>query len=186
MAKSKNPYGFMQDAFDAARKTTPKALLFAAGNAYIEELLKLAKRNGVISHFYKKRGKEHPELPQSLFYISGIEDDWRYEHARKGTPRLPKEKSRVDYFLKAGISKDGGLTIEFTTSQHHNVGKKMGWEKGSRSFEVSDPESLLSTQGQEFAKDIAAFLTKHAEILTNQGERRRRTIEIEGKEPSGP
>lgn len=186
MTKSKNPYGFMQDAFDEARKMTPKAMLFAAGNAYIERLLGFAQKSGVISRFYEKQNKEHPETPSSLFYIVGVDEEWRYTHSKKGPPRLPKEKARVDYYLEASIGKEGGLTIEFTTSQHHHAAKKMGWERGSRSFEVSDEKGLLSSQGQKFARDIAAFLTNHAEILTNQGERRRRTMKIDGTEPSAP
>ena len=168
----------MKSAFETASRNAKTHALYEAGVSFINALLFHAQAAHTIARFYEKQGREHPVLPCATFYVIGVDDEWRYAHAKRGGPREKKEKARVDYYMHAEIKPDQTMTVSFTTSQHAHAAKKMGWKKGEQELNVSDKDGLQSEKAKNFVRTIAEFLALHAETLMEQGDRRRRTIEI--------
>lgn len=186
MARRTSTYSFMEEAFRKAGEQTPARLLFKAGTDFVDEFLKHAQAAGTISRYFQQKDKEHPVLPHALFYIVGVDDEWRYAHARKGRPRIHQERSHVDYYMHVAMQPDQSIELSFTTSQHAHAAKKMGWGKGVRTHSVRDRAALSSKDTQAFVADLANFLTRHAETLNHKSERRRRTMRSQGQGTSDP
>ncbi len=184
MTGKEDRFGFMKGAFETASHNARLHKLFEDGKEFIDTFLGHAQEAGSITRFFQQKGKEHPVLPSATFYIVGVDDEWRYEHAKKGRPRVNQEKSRVDYYMHAQTNPDQTLTISFTTSQHAHVAKKMGWKSGVCEFTVSKEKDLESVKAEKYVKDVAGFLANHAVILLHQGERRRRTMKAGGNDPA--
>ncbi len=165
-----NPLGAL---FAAAAEQTKLPALFTDSEDLVVQILSQAKLAMFIDDFDKKRSKEDPVNPKSLFYVRGVESEWRYAHTKKGRVRTA-EKAQTDYYMSVALQDEQSIKIQFTTSQYAWVSKKlMGFERGTTELVVRSAQdlSLEATNTEKFIQHVAGFLSHHSQILRNKAQR---------------
>ncbi len=168
----------LEDIFKTAAAKTRLPNLFEQSEEWAKAILDQAKKVQMIDGYNKQKTKEDPVAPLSLFYIRGVESDWRYQHTKKGGVRTA-EKAQTDYHMNVKLQKDGAVTIQFTTSQYAWAAKKIpGFTRGTAELVVRDAKELSFDRGESrvFAQTVATFMSHHSEILRNKVERSKSSI----------
>lgn len=168
----------LEDIFKTAARQARLPNLFEQAEQWAKAILDQAKKIRMIDGYNKQKTKEDPVAPLSLFYIRGVESDWRYQHTKKGGVRTA-EKAQTDYHMNVKLQKDGTVTIQFTTSQYAWAAKKIpGFTRGTAELVVRDAKDLRFDSGdsKKFTQTVAAFMSHHSEILQNKVERSKSSI----------